>query len=80
MEVENKATILSNDCGNVCRVCLATNQSNQYIFDGKRSNLINEDIIDLSEKLRLCTGVEVSLIPMPFFFLKYFFSCFLCFL
>ncbi|KAF3424397.1 hypothetical protein E2986_05245 [Frieseomelitta varia] len=63
MEVENKATILSNDCGNVCRVCLATNQNNQYIFDGKRivfdGNLINEDIIDLSEKLRLCTGVEI---------------------
>lgn len=66
MEIENKTTISSNDCGNVCRVCLATNQNNQCIFD--RSDSINESTIDLSEKLRLCSGVEVSLIPMVSFF------------
>nr|XP_033204073.1 zinc finger protein 665-like [Bombus vancouverensis nearcticus] len=59
MEIENKTTISSNDCGNVCRVCLATNQNNQCIFDSKRSDSINESTIDLSEKLRLCSGVEV---------------------
>lgn len=68
MEIENKTTISSNDCGNVCRVCLATNQNNQCIFDSKRSDSINESTIDLSEKLRLCSGVEVSSIPIVSFF------------
>lgn len=59
MEIENKTSILSNDSGNVCRVCLATNQNNQCIFNAKQSNSIDEDTIDLSEKLRLCSGVEI---------------------
>lgn len=72
MEIENKASILSNDSGNVCRVCLATNQNNQCIFNAKQSNSIDEDTIDLSEKLRLCSGIEVSLISILSFFLSIF--------
>ncbi|OAD62428.1 hypothetical protein WN48_07299, partial [Eufriesea mexicana] len=59
MESENKTTISSNDCGNICRICLSTNQNNQCIFGVKRCDSINKDTIDLSEKFRLCSGVEI---------------------
>lgn len=68
MESENKTTISSNDCGNICRICLSTNQNNQCIFGVKRCDSINKDTIDLPEKLRLCSGVEVSFISMIFLF------------
>ncbi|CAK9795082.1 Zinc finger protein 420 [Anthophora quadrimaculata] len=59
MEIENKPTIPLNDNGNVCRVCLTTNQSNQCIFRAERNDSDNRDVTDLLEKLRLCGGVEI---------------------
>ncbi|XP_076766559.1 uncharacterized protein LOC143433215 isoform X1 [Xylocopa sonorina] len=58
MEIESKVIISLNDNGNACRVCLGTDQNNQYIFDAKRNDT-DRNLIDLSEKLRLCCGVEI---------------------
>ena len=53
MEIDNcQGILLSENNSNVCRVCLATNQNNQCIFDIKQSNSNNIKIINLLEKLR----------------------------
>ncbi|XP_003700791.2 uncharacterized protein LOC100880255 [Megachile rotundata] len=59
MEVENTGMPVSNDNNNICRVCLATNEINQCIFDAKRNNSNNTKINNLLEKLRLCSGIEI---------------------
>ncbi|XP_076629256.1 uncharacterized protein LOC143345752 [Colletes latitarsis] len=59
METESEMTVLLNGTGNLCRICLTTNQNNQYIFGVKWNNRDSEDTFDLSEKFRLCSGVEI---------------------
>nr|XP_034187607.1 zinc finger protein 14-like [Osmia lignaria] len=60
MEIDNcKGILVSENNSNVCRVCLTTNQNNQCIFDIKQSNSNNIKIINLLEKLRLCSGLEI---------------------
>lgn len=65
MEIDNKGILVSENNSNVCRVCLATNENNQCIFDIEQRNSNNTKIINFLEKLRLCSGVEVSL-PLIF--------------
>ncbi|XP_076239975.1 uncharacterized protein LOC143182675 isoform X2 [Calliopsis andreniformis] len=60
MEIENKAKILSDNIGNLCRVCLTMNQNNQCIFDTKQNESNYADNTSISEKFRLCSGVEIT--------------------
>lgn len=62
MEIEYKTEISSHVRDNVCRVCLAKNRNNQCIFGTKQNDPNKGETIDLSEKLRLCSGIEVSFI------------------
>ena len=58
MEVDNRARILL-DPSDLCRICLTTNQSNHCVF-GAKQNDFDSAGTSVSEKLRLCSGVEIS--------------------
>lgn len=75
METETEMTVFPESTGNLCRVCLATNQNNQNILGAKWNDSDSTDTLDLAEKFRLCSGVEVSLVfkPVPFTSIRLFF-------
>lgn len=62
MEIESKESVLPDDTDGLCRICLTANHNNQYIFGAARNDSDGTDTYDLSDKFRLCSGVEVSLI------------------
>lgn len=60
MEADSETSVCVKNIDDICRVCLSSDEINEFIFRNEIKVSDIEDTFTLSEKLKLYGGIEVS--------------------